>query len=409
MDFLFGARILEDICLYYAFANFLPRIFGNWQLSFLAPVMVWLSAMTGYLISKKTWNKHTNYMRYLPLVLPVVALIYNFSAQQFVIMFPSWAYVFVVMKMNRLDLCYADVRNSFFTGLKVLPFTLVPVVFSVKMENFGPFSQYCLPFVILFLVCGFFTLKIARHQRETLESSTIKIVSMFSLLGILGISRIMTMESITDGFFGMLGLAYEKAIMPVLLWIAKILAYPFLLFGEFLNSIMVDNGGLKDNANIDLAPTMDSGLGVEAGKVEIPQEIKYFAIAIGIIIGCVIIYFVFKKLIESWSKTQNVSYSTETRTYVKDQRAPRDIIPPTDPTEQVRFYYRKYLRNVKKAGYSLKKSDTSKKVLDEANKLLPQKAKAGNDLRELYVKTRYMAPGFTPKQGEAKSLYQASK
>lgn len=74
----------------------------------------------------------------------------------------------------------------------------------------------------------------------------------------------------------------------------------------------------------------------------------------------------------------------------ESEKAPHDLIPPKDPREAVRFYYRKFLRNCIHLGMVIPDSANSQHIEKLALQTLPPESRPLiTSLRQQYIKARY--------------------
>lgn len=418
MELLFAAKLMAELALYFAFANFFPALLSDLPVTIAAPALLFLAGFFTYALQRKAGAPQTGASRpalrkagllaYLPLLLPALCLYFAPNPLQLVLLLPPWAYLIQTARQKNYQITYAGQHARFILGLKILPFTFVPVFFSLRFSNLALFERRSLPFAIIYLLSGILSLRLARHQKETLDNPRFKLIN-FLLLALcclicLPLSSPLLWSYVGSGF----GLLYEKLIQPLILLLASVIALPFWLFARLLSKLVNRTTPGQQSGGTDLEPAFDLPWDT-AGQGGTPEWLRIIFIAAAVILFFVAAYQLFKRLSGRRLKDDGPSGVVETRNRIDADQGPRDLFAPAADGPAVRFYYRKFLRLCQKNGLSLRKDQTSGDILEAAERRLPQKAPELGRLRELYIEARYDEEHFGGRGKESKELYQSIK
>lgn len=418
MDLVFAVKLMTELALYFSFANFFPALLFNAPLTVAAPALLFAGGFLTYLWQQKIRRRTSvgvltspgtvPFFTFLPLILPAGSLFFAPSLLQLILLLPPWAYLIQTAWNQNYEITYSGQHDRFFLGLKVLPLTLVPVFFSLRFANFQLFEARCLPFILLYLLGGIFTLRLVRHHKETLADPRFKLIHFLTLLLFCLFCLSLSSPLLWSYVVGGLGFFYEKLLQPLILVLAGIIALPFWGLAILLRKLI----GIRSNPG---SPSPEIGLGPDpdlpwqavepAGR---PAWLNILLLAAAVIF-LLTAYLVLKRMAGRKLRSDAPSGIVETRRALDGGRDPRDLFPPSADGPAVRFYYRKFLRLCQKQGLIFQAHQTSRDIQAAVENRLPQKAPELERLRRLYLQARYDEEHFHGQAKESKELYQSIK
>ena len=156
MELLFAAKLMAELALYFAFANFFPALLSDLPVTIAAG-----SAVSGRLFhlrsAAKGWRaadgRFPSGLPQKPASWPICPFYCPLSACtsrripcSWFCFLPPWAYLIQTARQKNYQITYAGQHARFILGLKILPFTFVPVFFSLRFSNLALFERRSLPF-----------------------------------------------------------------------------------------------------------------------------------------------------------------------------------------------------------------------------------------------------------------------
>lgn len=410
MELVFAAKLLSELALYFSFANFFPALLFPGSLTPAAPVTLFFGGLLTYLLSQRAEKKQRAQSLAIlwPLCLPVLTLVFAPNFLQLILLLPPWAYLIQTARSRSYEITYSAQHDRFFLGLKLLPLSFLPVFFSFRFSNLQLFEQRSLPFVILYLFSGILTLRLVRHQKETLENPRFKLLNFLLLTGCCLICLPLSSPLLWSCLGSGAGFLYTKLIQPLILALAALIALPFWGLALLLRRLTGGSAPPGDRtAEVDLEPTFD--LSWNSGGSSLPDWLQPALLILGTAIFLLAAYVLFRRLAGRRRREEGPPGVEETRRSLESSQGPRDLFAPGADGPAVRFYYRKFLRLCQKQGLLLDSRQTSADILAKASQRLPQREAELKRLRQLYIQARYDQDHFQGRGKEGKELYQAIK
>ena len=248
---------------------------------------------------------------------------------------------------------------------------------------------YAFPFVIIYVLTSIVLLRSIRHLDSGLESEKIKKTNRIYLVSMAVVFAIGTIEGLRvflkSVFDNITGVIVKIIYFPV-----QILSF---LIQKFMDSLGDDKKMLEALDNIlvpgEREPVNPEELGELAEKVARTNNQVFKAIGI-FVFTLILIYIIYKILAKTGNKSYEGLEYTEEREYIKKDETKKRFWfrerYPSGFSEQIRYYYRKYLNKLDKEGVEVLKSDTSARVNERAEERFPEEIE---EIREIYIKSRY--------------------
>ncbi len=417
----FFCRLTADLAFYFSFANYLfifsasttPTAAATTTASVLWPIALLLAAgLLSYLIKIKTGKK---LVQALPLFLPCLILLLTPGWRPLLVLLPPWAYLAYIIFHDREQLSYSQYHDRFFWSLKLLPLLMLPPLLSFRLDLFSLVQRQILPFVVLYLFCSVLSLRLARHQQETLGRKSMLLTNLLLLLCFFLLCLSFVYSQVWSLAWQGLALAYRHLLLPLIMLLAMAIALPFFAFGLLLKLLLKKTPPEEGAAfTQELGEAMTSAFG-EAPLGGFPEPLRYALLILLLLAFLWAAWRLFRRLAGGPAVPAASAAISESRQKLTPSAGRQDInlLPPADARLAVRYYYRKFLRLCQKQGLPLEAGQTSLEIQSMAEQQFPAQQAALAELRELYLPARYdessSAAMNKEKAGKAKSAYRLLK
>lgn len=260
------------------------------------------------------------------------------------------------------------------------------IFLAILISEFREFLMPGLIFLVIYLISGLVLVRSIRHLESGMDIDKLKATNRRYLFVIFIVSIMIAIDpirnAIAQGFSLVLGLAVDG--------ILAILYIPIMLFAglidKIINLIRVrEFQDLEMGANEINYGEMGEG---QAKWLESEVLIKLLMNIMGLILILLGLYIIFKIL----SKLTNRDYEgleyEEEREYIRTRPRKKRFLReryPKDLRGQIRYYYRRYLKDLGKKEIDLRSSDTSLDIKAKSEDEFKQSEK----IREVYIRARY--------------------
>lgn len=269
-----------------------------------------------------------------------------------------------------------------------LSFTIFSAItaFVLVFKDFREAVAPSLAFAILYLLSSIILVRSLRHIESGMDMDKLKSINLRYLVVIGLLSLSMTLDPLRN----MVGFLISKIYSIVINGIIAIMYLPIRLFSLLIEKIIewITSG---EFAGIELEmPEMSYGEN-EAQYMDLIQsdtvkEVLLSILSLGVFV--VVIYIVYKILSKFGNRDYEGLEYQEEREYIENTRRKRWLNferYPKELKDQVRYYYRKYLKDLKKKDIDLESSYTSLDV----KKASINVSKNGDKIRNIYIRARY--------------------
>lgn len=249
-----------------------------------------------------------------------------------------------------------------------------------------PSLNYAGPFLIMYVLTSIILTRLIRHIEFNKDTKSIRRLNIKYLITTGVIFIITVVEQIRN--FITMGFSKIVDIM------AMILFYPMYWITRWIN-IKTEDAELVEEIEIggvdpSLGEFVEGDIGSMMDK-QGPMDFTILRRIAGCILVVLLIYLVYRLLAKSNNRTNdNLDYIEEREYMEKTKRKKANIFQnifyPKDLGDQIRFYYRKFLKKLDKAEIEVGSSDTSFEINQKA------KAEFGDqveEIRDLYINSRY--------------------
>jgi cytoskeletal protein RodZ len=403
MELVFLCKMLSDLSLYFAFGLYIYAWIGHSPSVFIPFSIMILSAMLSYRLR----GSQRQTVRMLPLGLMLLCFLFPKNLIDHLLLVPPCLYTGFVVKRQLFRLDYNTQHDAFMLGLKLLPLLLLPSLFTL---DFVQLQQGALPFVLLFLVCGVLLMRMLRHDAVTIEQTRFKLQNTAAVILCIFLGYELSRGSALHALSLALSAAYRMIISPLMMLVAYGLSFFAYLFALFLKLFFRDIEVTKPQSEVPEAFSDTFGTGGTRHLVLPPWLVLLgkILLAAGLLI---LVFLVFRRFLRRKQSLppDSTPEMREALAIVNEPiRIPKDLFPPKEPRQAIRYYYRKFLRMYLSLGLPFNRSKTSAEIRDDAS--LYFETDLLSAFRNLYAKARYHTAEPTPEDAaEAKRLYLALK
>jgi hypothetical protein len=199
----------------------------------------------------------------------------------------------------------------------------------------------------------------------------------------------------------------------VILIFALVIALPFFALFALLKLLAGEPEAAEEFA-VELGEIVDTGLEGYA-SIDAPPFLRYIFLFLVAVVILLVLWRLFRRLASGDARKAPVAAVAEGRQKLASRSIREiDLLPPADPRQAIRYYYRRFLRYSRRYGLHIGQSQTSRDIGASAASLLRNKEMAsaigntpppGNpctatgiyadavaslgELREIYLPARY--------------------
>ncbi|MCL1804993.1 MAG: hypothetical protein FWG28_03170 [Clostridiales bacterium] len=375
MTLIFFCRLAADFSLYYTFANCILLFFSSHGAAgFFIPAALLLAAGTVSFGLKEKFDSRL--AATAPLILPCLIPLLAPGWLPLLAAIPPWAYLVYVIYLDLERLTYADYHERFFLGLKLLPILILPLIISLNGNNIGFFQARVLPFVIFYLFSSILSLRLSRYRPETLGQKSAQLANMLLLAAFLLICFSIVYSNIWFLLGQFFTLLYRYVLAPVILLLALALTLPFFLLSRLIGLFRGETQADEEFFNIELGELVETGL-ESYTTIQMPAFLRYALIALVLTGVGFAVWRLFRKLAARGVRRSPANAVTEGRRRLEPEAGREiDLLPPSDPRQAIRYYYRRFLRHGRKFGLPAGPYKTSRDISAAAAGLLHNKEMA---------------------------------
>lgn len=317
----------------------------------------------------------------LLLLLPII--LYHDLNSVFFILITTILIVFYVKKYLNIGAHYLYVNRIKTSYLIYIPLIYIRSV----IGNFNLYMAYSVPFIILYILSSIILSRTIRHLDSNMDMRNIRKNNIRNILIISVVFALVTFERLRGSLFEI----GNK--------ILTLIYYPLYLFGKIIGKVFDKieiEGGIVENAEEILEQ-------MEAEQFEIEQLEALEGVAkkqaldlvilkniLGIILIIVAIYIIYRLIKKRGNRNYESLEYVEEREYIKEskdkeKKFKRDRYPK-ELSEQIRYYYRKFLDKLEKKDIEILKTDSSLEINDKAEEVYGEEI---DRIREIYINSRY--------------------
>ena len=406
MNLAFFLKIFSDICYYLAFACFFGSTFG--QESFLMPAaaLLALCALLSRLIDEK---KPNSLLRFLPLLLLGALAADPPDIAGYIVLILPAGYVIYSVWRRRFTPSYYEQIDKFSLMLKV---AVLPLIAALLLMEKARIERFSLPYLVAFLLCSVFLLRLLRHDEETMSRPQFRIMNLLALPGAVLTSLILFSRPFRRAVLKILSLLLG-GVASLIYYLFKPLIPLIDRVFEWLKGFMTDKAQTPPPVYQDYQttnPPFEPHFPVPdtpPKDLSTVWTILIILFALALLAGAVLL---FRKLLAEHSSPRREPGSVR-RLWIPapEKRKERPSRFGRTPAQKVRYWYRQHLILTQKSGGLLKPTLNTLQQQQTADVTLRHSFEEHARLRELYLSARYAGRATEQDAKEAQALYHAEK
>lgn len=361
-------------------------------------IFLWLILASIILYSEKYVNMYNKIILEVVLMLPVFFIEDN---REKIIIFIIFGVIIYLYKRNKNKLSYGETADEFKKGFLLL---LIIVIISGVSFNSINTDKNIIPYAIIYLT---FTVMLIRYLRNYEHNAVNKKLNKINLLYFICTiisALILALKSVRQFISSALVFIYT-GIMSIFINIFSLI---ILLISNLFKNVHLK--GINPNIKIDIQNNKlinpnNPEMGLAASN---PLLYRIIVIIINALLIMLVIYIIIKVLNKKAGSEHKTDKFIETKEFIfaeKHSNKFKKLFNFGDYSSQIKYYYKKLMKDCIAKGINLKKSNTtldiylkSKEVFDE-NSLW--------NMRDLYIETRYgSTPSTRDKVKEIRRLYK---
>lgn len=408
MDNIILIEIINFFSLVFSILNFILIFLGFFKNnSFL---FIWITFFTFILYKGKNKNKKYMFLLLIPAFIPYLFL-NSINHILFLSAIIFCSYFFVLKIIDNIN--YSTASEQFTKTLFLLSAIIFIGLLSGKIHKL---NIVCVPYIFIFLLSSIILLRTLRYIELNSISKNINEINLIYSIVISVFSFILSLDYLRKGFYSILLKAYfiiTELFMHLFYWI--------LLFIGYILSFLI----ILLRKLLSRMPLNDVKIQMPITPIENIKTKDYKSIA-SFINSNIVLNFLFKGLvfiiilyiIIKIFKRYNINNKeceiyTEKKEYIKNEKnnplgkLKSNILfkKPKDYSEQIRFYYLKFIRKSIKNKIEIKSSDTTFEINQKSSKIFS--IDILNSLRDIYIMVRY--GNFKPDKNTLKNFIETYK
>lgn len=403
MIIAFFLKILCDISYYMCFAAFIGSFFGVRPV--LLPYALLLSICAALSMALDSRAKH-QFLRFIPIPISAAGILLTWNIPTVILLLPPFFYTAYICYKRY----FCPDHYHYVASFKPLVLILgVTVAFIIFFGGGDILLAYCIPYIMLYILCSVILMRTLRNSERTMMHPTFILMNTASIAVVCLLSILMSTDIGLKIIEVAILILYRIVAAPLMLVFAYVIA-PIL---ELIYWIIMKLLSLIPGSSIMEPESNGNGNIIEQLRqrliIQLPKEFIYILLAL-CVAGLVIS--IFRTLLSRNRYDKKKVSSSSSYEYISvPAKKPLSfsLFFTTNPTEQVRFYYRKLLMFFLKQGLKITEYMDTSEIEKQAFYLKPEKKDLIKRIRLIYQPARYGKGADKQAAKEAKDLYYAIK
>lgn len=344
-------------------------------------IFIWMIIFSINLYFEKYPGTYYKILLAVILMLPVIFIISN---NEKIIVIIIFSVMFYLYKRNKNKLSYGDTaeefKKSFFVILGIV------IISGINFSSIN-INKFIIPYTIFYLIFTVLLLRYLRnYEYNAVNEKLNKINTVYSII-VMVTAVISALESVRHSILSIILFIY-RSIMSVFIYIFSMI---FLLIYNLFKNIHL-KGINPDIFKVDIKKSKlaDADYGGKDFALSNPLLYKIIIILINIILIMLVIYIIIR-ILDKKSKAVKISEKCEeTKEFIfseKHSKKIKDRFVFGDYPSQIKYYYRKLMKDMISKGINLNKSDTTMDIHLKSEQVFNNSRLW--KIREIYIKTRY--------------------
>ena len=381
-------KLLFDLSLYYTVFGYYLSLAVSSPPSAVCYLALAASILLDSLLrTRRLYETGARVLRFLPLLLPILAVFSRPTLPQILHVLPIWAYLGFSMFTDRVEINYADFRSHFSLGLRILLLMVFGPLFPGRVSE--AFTG-AVPYLVGMLVCGVCLLRMLREQRPDGLRQGIYMALFILLCALLTVGR--APQLLIRG----LGLVYRFLIAPVILAAAVLIAV--LIYGIY--AVFTWLASLARGEPEPLQLRLESAaetLGVEEQVETVVADLQGLRTVLIVLAAAALLFLLYRLFRRLLGKKPGASSANPWRERESDRAAAGisgrkpGAFRPRDPRMAVRWDYAHFISECRRRGVPLREGMTASELADRSAAVFPGADPAA--LTAIYLPARYDLSG----------------
>ncbi len=385
---MFLVFLIKNICLmsfYFAYSALILAHFIHKPM-----IVVYFIILACFSLSYAfRYNKKYNKLKYLPVLgITIVAVCLKSIAGIIWLTFP-FIYMIRMIKKDEYQVYYYDFKSVFMVLIIII---LALPFFALLTGLFDLFKSVSLPYALVFVLSGFYLLRVARHSKEVISSKKFVIMNILVIIVTFAVCIILSSDVFLRNIIYLFDLIFGKVLLPAIQKVFYIIFYPLT---KILTKIY--DKARKD----DMIQEIENKDEVEAEALEDVKDLLenkefllvfYIFTAIFLIFTITVIILMLLSKKKKRRKEDSEVYGVKQyRSFLDDDfsisKKRNQII--NSSINQIRYCYRKFLLLCNRKNIGIFSFDSSKSIYEKSSKIFINSEQELKDIKEIYRKARY--------------------
>lgn len=342
-------------------------------------VFIWMIIFSIVLNIDKSLNIYYKTLLIIILVFPVFMIKENFDKLIALIIF---SVVFYLHRENSNKFSYEETaeefKKAFFVIIAIL---LLSQIYLNKIVS----ERYIIPYMLLYVVFTVPYLRYLRNYEHNAVNDELNKINIIYVIMIISSSLVFSLKYIRQFVIDIFLFIY-KGIMDILIYI---LSDIFIIIYNFLKKIHFQKNNIFENINVknqELIKTSEADYAISH-----PLFVKIIVIIINAALILTALYIIRKVLKKKYNAVSQRDKCEETREFIfyekRKERKRRRLLIFGDYYSQIKYYYRKLMKDAVSKGVNIKNSDTTMDIYLKSRDTFNEENLW--HMRDIYINIRY--------------------
>lgn len=383
---MFLVFLIKNICLisfYFAYSALILTHFIHKPM-----IVVYFIILACFSLSYAfRYNKKYNQLKYLPVLgIIIVAVCLKSIAGIIWLTFP-FIYMIRMIKKDEYQVYYYDFKSVFMVLIIII---LALPFFALLTGLFDLFKSVSLPYALVFVLSGFYLLRVARHSKEVISSKKFVIINILVIIVTFAVCIILSSDVFLRNIIHLFDLIFGKVLLPAIQKVFYIIFYPITkVLNKIYNKAGMD-GMMQGNKDEEEVETLEEVKDLLENKEFSLVFYIFIAIFFIFIVTIIILMFLSKKK-KIRKKDSEVYGVKQYRSFLDDDfsisKKRNQII--NSSINQIRYCYKKFLLLCNRKNIGIFTFDSSKSIYEKSSKIFINSEQELKDMKEIYRKARY--------------------
>ena len=385
-------KALCDLGIYYTFAGFLAVLFGAASSLLLAALLIQALCFTA------TYALRQSRLRFLPLGLLLLCWILpGAGPAEYVAFVPPAAYLTWLTAKERFFPEWSHQADIFSRFWKLFfPFLILALIFG----GAETITAITIPAGAITLLCLVLLTRNLRHDPEVYCQKRCQLLNLSAVAGAGVCAFLLSTPTFLQWCLTVLRTIYTYLLAPVLMLLVYAAVGILSVVVWLISWIKLGFKAPENSVTLNFQSAAET-LGVEEAISDTPGYLEKIGIALGIIIGALLLWALFRYLSRRNGAAAPAKVGSERREPLFPHTGAAENPQENSHIQRVRAQYRRFLKLYYKAGLTRSPGDTSQDIARYSRETMGDEVSA---LRELYISARYNGEATREDAAQAREL-----